>query len=372
MAHNITLASLLLLALCLGAFAQTTSTTSIPTPTSALPPPGGPLIFSDDFDKLDLSKWQYEVTASGGGNGEFEYYTSHSNNSYVRDGVLFLRPTLTSDRFGEAAVESGYTLNLWAEGCTTNDNGGCTRTSGNGRVLPPIQSARLNTQGKFDCKYCHVQFSARLPRGDWIWPALWMLPTGATYGGWPRSGEIDIMESRGNNACYPTGGVDKFGSTLHWGPHFPIDPYNRTHTQYRMPAGDLAEDFHVYGLIWNTTGLLTYIDSLDNIVLNVSFDQTFYSRGNFSAKGLENPWPNGSNATPFDKPFFLLMNVAVGGIGNEVGQYFPDEAGQKPWKNSGSQESAMASFWQQRHQWLPSWKGEDVAMAVDWVRVYQL
>jgi len=341
-------------------------------PASALPPAGGPLIFSDDFVTFNTDVWRHEVSASGGGNGEFQYYSSSSNNSYVRNGVLFLRPTLTSDRLGTSAVQNGYTLNLWAEGCTTNDNGGCTRTSGNGQVLPPVQSARINTAGKFDCLHCHVQISARLPRGDWIWPALWMLPTGATYGGWPRSGEIDIMESRGNNPCYAEGGVDAFGSTLHWGPHFPVDPYNLTHEQYHLPRGDLGEDFHVYGLIWNSTDLLTYIDSLDNIVLSVKFDRKFYDRGNFSAHEYENPWSDRGNAAPFDKPFFLLFNVAVGGIGNEIGRYFPDEAGQKPWVNTDTQPQAMASFWRQRQQWLPSWNGEDVAMAIDWIRVYQL
>ena len=62
------------------------------------------------------------------------------------------------------------------------------------------------------------------------------------------------------------------------------------------------------------------------MVLNVTFNQTFNQRGNFTAQGMENPWPSGGYSTPFDKPFFLLMNVAVGGIGNEVGHYFTDGA----------------------------------------------
>ena len=59
-----------------------------------------------------------------------------------------------------------------------------------------------------------------MPKGDWIWPALWMLPKLNAYGKWPASGEIDICESRGNAPGYPAGGVDTFGSTLHWGPNW--------------------------------------------------------------------------------------------------------------------------------------------------------
>lgn len=145
-------------------------------PNDGSPAGGGPLMFSDDFETLNEDIWLHEVTANGGGNGEFQYYSGSSNNTYVRDGVLYLLPTLTSDRLGVRAVEGGYTLNLWDEGCTNSQWNGCSRTSGNGRVLPPVQSSRLHTRGTLSCRYCHVQIRARLPRGDWLWPALWLLP----------------------------------------------------------------------------------------------------------------------------------------------------------------------------------------------------
>src|SRR3546814_18014545 len=77
------------------------------------------------------------------------------------------------------------------------------------------------TQSKFDLKYGRIEWKAKLPRGDWLWPALWLLPTNDKYGEWPASGEIDVMESRGNNLSYTVddvpAGYDSFASTLHYG-----------------------------------------------------------------------------------------------------------------------------------------------------------
>ena len=87
----------------------------------------------------------------------------------------------------------------------------------------------------------------------------------AGYGTWPASGEIDIMESKGNAPSAPGGGCNKFGSTLHWGPYWPQNGYLKTHADYTLPAGDLSQGFHTYGLLWNASRLQTYID--DTVVL---------------------------------------------------------------------------------------------------------
>jgi beta-glucanase (GH16 family) len=84
-------------------------------------------------------------------------------------------------------------------------------------MIPPVRSARLTTKGKKSIRYGRVEVVAKLPRGDWLWPAIWMMPEKSAYGEWPRSGEIDIMEARGNVVDYPSGGRDVFTSTLHWG-----------------------------------------------------------------------------------------------------------------------------------------------------------
>lgn len=88
------------------------------------------LIFSDEFNTLNFTTWQHEITAGGGGNWEFEYYTNNRTNSFVKDGVLHLQPTLTADKLGEDGVRTG-TLELWgstpADLCTGNQFWGCMR-----------------------------------------------------------------------------------------------------------------------------------------------------------------------------------------------------------------------------------------------------
>lgn len=182
------------------------------------------LIFSDEFTRLDFSTWQHELTLGGGGNWEFEWYVNNRTNSFVKDGVLYLKPTLTSDTIGADNMHTAD-VNIWggspADQCTGNNFYGCERNAqGSGNVINPIQSARVRTVNSFSTKYGRVEVKAQLPKGDWIWPAIWMLPKYNEYGQWPASGEIDIMESRGNSASYEIGGNNAFGSTLHWGPDY--------------------------------------------------------------------------------------------------------------------------------------------------------
>lgn len=194
------------------------------------------LVFSDDFDRLDFSKWKHDLTMSGGGNWEFELYHNNRTNSYTQDGKLYIRPTLTADRIGEANVRGGYRMDMWGGGvadrCTGNNFYGCERTSGaGGNYINPVQSAKLTTSESFKIRYGRVEVRAKLPKGDWLWPAIWMLPVYNEYGQWPASGEIDIMESRGN-VNYPKefgGGVESFGSTLHWGTDYFTNRITKTH-----------------------------------------------------------------------------------------------------------------------------------------------
>jgi len=181
----------------------------------------GKLIFSDDFNTFNFSTWEHELTMGGGGNWEFEWYVNNRSNSFVRDSVLYLKPTLTEDAVGEVTLRTG-TVDIWGQQptdqCTGNAFYGCSRSApASGNYINPIRSARLRTIKSFAFKYGRVEVKAKLPRGDWLWPAIWMLPKSAEYGIWPTSGEIDIMESRGNAMGYPAGGCNTFGSTLHWG-----------------------------------------------------------------------------------------------------------------------------------------------------------
>ena len=297
-----------------------------------------------------------------------QYYTNNRSNSFVRDGVLYLKPTLTTDLVGESSLMNAE-INLWgsapADQCTGNAFYGCQRAGGGGgNILNPIQSARIRTARSFSFKYGRVEIRAKLPKGDWIWPAIWMMPRWNAYGSWPASGEIDIMESRGNGPSYTGGGYNTYGSTLHWGPDYARNSYTKTHGEYELSGSNFADDWHIFGLKWDESGIYTYVDNESNRVMSIPFTESFWDRGQFESTGAHNPWANRPNAAPFDQKFYLILNVAVGGTAN----FFPDGVGGKPWNNDDPH--AVNAFWNARDQWLPTWKGDDTAMKVDWIRVY--
>jgi beta-glucanase (GH16 family) len=178
------------------------------------------LVFEDNFDTFRNDIWNHEIQVGGFGTGEFEWTTANPANSYVVNNTLFIVPTLTDQVLSPDQVNNGYTLNLTAMGtCTSTDVNQCVAISNSTAqtVINPVQSARLTTKGSRSIRYGKIEVVAKLPLGDWLWPAIWMMPVNNTYGAWPESGEIDIMESRGNSIQYPLGGIDTYSSTLHWG-----------------------------------------------------------------------------------------------------------------------------------------------------------
>jgi beta-glucanase (GH16 family) len=228
-----------------------------PAPTDTIPAiPGWTLVWHDEFNgsSVDTSKWSYEVNGDGGGNNELQYYTARPQNSYVKDGMLVIQ-ALQEDYMGKS-----YT------------------------------SARMRTLKKGDWKYGRFDVRAQLPYGQGLWPAIWMLPTDWIYGGWPASGEIDIMEELGQQA-------NKVYGTIHFA-------VNGSHQQsggsYVMPQGTFASGFHLFTLEWDSTGMRWFVDGARYFTATAG--------------------------KPFDQRFHLLLNVAVGGNwpGNpDVSTLFP-------------------------------------------------
>jgi beta-glucanase (GH16 family) len=176
-----------------------------------------------------------------------------------------------------------------------------------------------------------------------------MMPEDSTYGAWPRSGEIDIMESRGNTRDYPDGGRNLYYGTLHWGmpksfffsffflcvcvyvfcmtnlrkgPSASTDAYYRTTGAKKLRRGDYSESFHTYGMEWTENYIYFY---LDNRIMQISFigfdkKEPLWDKGEFAKMAensslLVNPWAGSSSTTgnaPFDQKFYLILNVAVG------------------------------------------------------------
>jgi beta-glucanase (GH16 family) len=217
--------------------------------------------WQDEFDyhgAPDASKWGYDTGGDGWGNNELQYYTDSTENAFVADGVLTIQAK-KEKRGGRA-----YT------------------------------SARVVSKGKGDFLYGRFEIKAKLPPGRGTWPALWMLPTDQAYGGWPGSGEIDIMEHVGfdPNRVHISMHTQAYNHTI-----------NTQRTGIKFVEGAIG-GFHVYRTDWTPDAIRGYID--DALVLE------FPNQG------------SGPAAWPFDRRFHFLINIAVGG--NWGGQQGVDDA----------------------------------------------
>ncbi len=211
------------------------------------------LVWSDEFDYEGLpddTKWGYDVGGSGWGNNELEYYTEDSN-AFVQEGNLVIEARK------EEKEGKDYT------------------------------SARMITKNKGDWLYGRIEVRAKLPDGLGTWPAVWMLPTDWEYGGWPASGEIDIMEHVGYNQ-------DTIHASVHTQSYY--HKINTQKTATRVIQG-ASEDFHIYSIEWLPDKIIAFIDGEEYF----NFEPTKYK-----ANPTYKEWP-------FDKRMHLLINIAVGG-----------------------------------------------------------
>ncbi|KAL2753991.1 glycoside hydrolase family 16 protein [Sodiomyces alcalophilus JCM 7366] len=315
------------------------------------------LVLEDDFSNgLNSDIWTREVEVGGYGNGQFEWTTTSDENVFVEDSKLHIRATLTDS----SLIEHDTVINLLDDGtCTSDVPSNCimatNTTSGNATIVQPARSGRIHTKKGARIKYGRVEVTAKLPRGDWLWPAIWMLPERDTYGPWPASGEIDILESRGNDWRYEQGGNDIASSALHWGPDPANDAWWRTNNKRQALKTTYSDGFNTFGLEWSQKYLFTYVNSRLLQVLYTNFKEPMWKRGNFpeaNANGtrLDNIWSQtGRSNTPFDHHFYLILNVAVGGTNG----WFEDGKSDKPWLNGSP--NAKKDFWEHREEFIPTW-----------------
>ncbi|MFW5894945.1 MAG: family 16 glycosylhydrolase [Bacillota bacterium] len=214
-------------------------------------------VWCDEFDTDGLPSadhWGYDTGGHGWGNKELQYYTDRDpDNAFVEDGILNIRALKENHQGSE------------------------------------FTSARLVSKFFGDWEYARIQVRAKMPSGTGTWPAIWMLPSEWRYGGWPDSGEIDIMEYVG----YDPGVVH---GTIHTG------AYNHglgTQIGYSKDVSDAEEAFHVYEMVWEPASIRLLIDGEQFAQFGFNPDANI---------GIENHM-----AWPFDQPFHLIMNLAVGG-----------------------------------------------------------
>ena len=300
-------------------------------------------------------------------NGQFEQTTTSDENVFVKDGSLYIKPTLQDAKL----IDTNNVIDL-GKACSSDKFSNCVAVTNttNGTIVPPVKSGRINTKKGATIKYGRIEVTANLPAGDWLWPAIWLLPVKETYGPWPTSGEIDITESRGNNYTYAQGGNNIVSSALHWGPNPANDAWWRTNVKRNALHTTFAKRPHTFGMEWSEKYLFTYIDTRLLQVLYTTFKQPLWLRGNFpladsNGTTLVDPWSQtGNPATPFDHDFYLILNVGVGGTNG----WFEDGKSGKPWVDSSP--TAKKDFWNARNTWLPTWEKEG-QMIVKSVKIWQ-
>lgn len=226
-------------------------------PTSP-PPLAWNIVWSDEFDgaSINTSTWTFENGNNNGwGNSELEYYTSRPQNAYVSNGLLHI-----------VAQRESF--------------GGFNYTS-----------ARMKTQGAFSKTYGRFEFRAKLPPGLGFWPALWLLGTNITSVNWPACGEIDVMENKGSVLTTVQG-------TIHYSDG--SDNHLQSTGHFYSANNGTVTNFHNYMLEWTTNQIRWLVDGI-----------VYETQTNWSS--FTGPYP-----APFNMPFFIIMNLAVGGnyLGN--------------------------------------------------------
>lgn len=209
----------------------------------------------------------------GGGNNELQCYTTSAENAFVSNGYLNItalkKPTQGPGKFDDDPAYNPQDTS----------------------VSRDYASARLRSKNKGDWRYGRMDIRAKLPQGQGIWPAIWMLPTASAYGAWPLSGEIDIMEAVNTNAA----GANAVYGTLHYGNPWPNNKYTGANIS---PATPIWQEFHTYSVEWEAGEIRWYVDN------------------NHYATQVESGWFTAASSkpgAPFDQAFHMILNLAVGG-----------------------------------------------------------
>lgn len=232
---------------------------SSPSPANNVAPATGyQLTWSDEFDGAngsapDATKWAIQTGGFGWGNHELEYYTARPANVQVQNGNLVI-----------TAIKEDYT--------------------GPDKVSMHYTSARLQTKNLFAQQYGRFEASIKIPHGQGMWPAFWMLGSDIDTNPWPACGEIDIMEN-----------IGKEPSMVHGTLHAPGYTPEGVSASYTLPGGKtFADDYHLYAVEWEPQQVRFYVDG------------NLYATKTSTDSDAKSAWP-------FDHPFFVLLNLAVGG-----------------------------------------------------------
>jgi beta-glucanase (GH16 family) len=252
-------------------------------PAVADPLDGWTLLWSDEFDgpAIDAAKWGFDADCWGGGNDERQCYTTSARNAAIEDGKLVI--TARKEPATGPALPPAMAR---------------TAARPDAQVTREFSSARLTTRGKAAWRFGRIEVRARLPQGQGTWPAIWMLPESDLYGSWAASGEIDILEAVNLGVpcrTCPGGRENTILGTLHFGGKWPDN--KQAGAEVPFPPV-LDGDFHSYAIEWHPDRIVWLVD------------------GKAYAERPARDWSTTGSETkgaPFDQPFHLILNLAIGG-----------------------------------------------------------
>lgn len=271
---------------CFALLVATLSIHPLRAETGGADTPAWELVWSDEFSgtELDRKKWKPEKSCWGGGNNERQCYTDRTKNIRVSGGLLYL--TALEERF------------------TGPDRPPEIASMPNPNKTQPFTSGKIRTRKLASWTYGKFEFRAKVPKGQGTWPAVWMMPADDHYGGWPLSGEIDILEAVNLGAtcdeCKGNVGENRTLSAIHFGDKAPKNEH--VHQRVALPDQALpSDDFHIWTLEWGKGLMRFYLDN--KLYWEVTPDQW----NTASPRAKSNP------VAPFDKPFYIMANLAIGG-----------------------------------------------------------
>ncbi|KAK9505587.1 hypothetical protein O3M35_009603 [Rhynocoris fuscipes] len=322
----------------------------------------GDLLFKDNFENtISPDKWTYEVKMPWIPDYEFVVLQKKTQNAFVKNGKLHIKPTLMEDEF----VRKGR---LELQSCTGMlHSEECVRQAATFSILPPIESARITTKETLSFKYGIIQVRAKLPLGDWIVPEIWLEPKRKFYGPSYASGRIRIAMARGNkNLMY--GDTEMGNRKLESSVLMGVGENIRGRTIIRDKIDGWHKHFHNYTLIWTPDNLKFLVDGQHEETIMTPETNRLAEIVEFDDNTLIT-WKTGTKIAPFDQEFYLSLGLTVGGMRD-----FPDESyssgHEKPWRNMAVK--AMINFWQDRHHWRNTWDDERSVLQVEHVRIQAL
>lgn len=300
------------------------------------------LILDENFDTLDKSRWTVLQQFSVAPDYEFVVYQNNDENVNVRDSQLHIKPVLLDENF----VHHG---NLNLDGCTGKANTReCKRRAFGGYVLPPVSSGRLNTKRSLNFQYGRVEVRAKLPTGDWIYPLILLEQKVDPSQEITSYQAIRVAAAAGNPNLAAVNGNDIGGHVLSAGGlsvtlnNNGIQSTNRLNLPSKRSDSCWSDNYHTYEIEWRRGSITVKVDGEQY----------------------------GVHAAPsFNKPMFLTLGVAVGGF-HEFPDMSTSSSHVKPWRNVASQP--ILNFYNDRGNWLNSWRDKDTGLHVDYVKAWAL